>query len=94
MVLPISYTKGLEFDAVLIWNPSKEDYPEDNAHARLLYVAQPELCMNSALLYHDSLTELVSPIAAPSLTMPSDSEQGTLLPSRKPGSATEGITKG
>lgn len=84
MVLPISYTKGLEFDAVLIWNPSKEDYPEDNAHARLLYVAATRALHELCLLYHDSLTELVSPIAAPSLTMPSDSEQGTLLPSRKP----------
>ena len=27
MVLPVVYTKGLEFDAVLIFDPDKEEYP-------------------------------------------------------------------
>lgn len=39
MVLPVEYTKGLEFDAVLILNPTKEAYPIDDGHAKLLYVA-------------------------------------------------------
>ena len=30
MVLPVEYTKGLEFDAVLILNPTREDYPADD----------------------------------------------------------------
>ena len=30
MVLPLKYTKGLEFDAVLIFNASEEDYPVDD----------------------------------------------------------------
>lgn len=39
MVLPVEYTKGLEFDAVLILNPTQEAYPIDDGHAKLLYVA-------------------------------------------------------
>lgn len=39
MVLPVEYTKGLEFDAVLILNPTEEAYPADDGHAKLLYVA-------------------------------------------------------
>ena len=49
MVLPVEYTKGLEFDAVLILNPTKEAYPVDDGHAKLLYVAATralhELCV-------------------------------------------------
>ncbi len=39
MVLPIRLTKGLEFDAVLLWNPSVQAYGENEAEAKLLYVA-------------------------------------------------------
>ena len=39
MVLPVSYTKGLEFDAVLLFDPSEKKYPSDNGHVKLLYVA-------------------------------------------------------
>lgn len=39
MVLPVSYTKGLEFDAVLLFEPVRAEYPEDDGHAKLLYVA-------------------------------------------------------
>lgn len=39
MILPIQLTKGLEFDAVILWNPSKESYGENEAEAKLLYVA-------------------------------------------------------
>ena len=28
MVLPVAYTKGLEFDAVLLLDPTEEKYPE------------------------------------------------------------------
>lgn len=49
MVLPVEYTKGLEFDAVLILNPTREEYPADDGHAKLLYVAATralhELCV-------------------------------------------------
>lgn len=39
MVLPIHRTKGLEFDAVLLWNADQTAYPLADAPARLLYVA-------------------------------------------------------
>ena len=49
MVLPVEYTKGLEFDAVLILDPTREDYPVEDGHAKLLYVAATralhELCV-------------------------------------------------
>lgn len=39
MVLPVAMTKGLEFDTVFLWNPTKEQYPSDDANVKLLYVA-------------------------------------------------------
>lgn len=39
MVLPVAMTKGLEFDTVFLWNPTKEQYPCDDANVKLLYVA-------------------------------------------------------
>lgn len=39
MVLPVAYTKGLEFDAVLLFDPSERKYPSDDGNVKLLYVA-------------------------------------------------------
>lgn len=39
MVLPVALTKGLEFDTVLLWNPTEKQYPEGDANVKLLYVA-------------------------------------------------------
>ena len=39
MVLPVAYTKGLEFDAVLLLDPTEEKYPENDGQVKLLYVA-------------------------------------------------------
>lgn len=39
MVLPVEYTKGLEFDAVLIYHPSADSYPATDQYVKLLYVA-------------------------------------------------------
>ena len=39
MVLPISLTKGLEFDAVVLWKPDEEHYGCNPRDAKLLYVA-------------------------------------------------------
>ena len=38
-VLPIEYSKGLEFDAVIIYDASDKAYPKEDAYAKLLYVA-------------------------------------------------------
>ena len=35
MVLPVEYTKGLEFDAVLLYDPSKEKYPWEDGYEPL-----------------------------------------------------------
>ena len=39
MVLPVSLTKGLEFDAVLLWNADEAHYGNNKKEAKLLYVA-------------------------------------------------------
>lgn len=60
MVLPVEYTKGLEFDAVLLWNPSNEAYPVDDGHVKLLYVAATRALHELAVLHTDILTELIA----------------------------------
>lgn len=60
MVLPVEYTKGLEFDAVLIWNPTREDYPVDSGHARLLYVAATRALHELHVLHSGNLTGLIA----------------------------------
>lgn len=60
LVLPVEYTKGLEFDAVLIWNPTRADYPVDDGHARLLYVAATRALHELCVLYKEDLTGLIA----------------------------------
>ena len=59
MVLPVEYTKGLEFDAVLIMDPSREDYPVDDGHAKLLYVAATRALHELCVLHTGNLTGLI-----------------------------------
>lgn len=60
MVLPVEYTKGLEFDAVLILNPSREKYPVDDGHAKLLYVAATRALHELCVLHTGNLTGLIA----------------------------------
>lgn len=60
MVLPVEYTKGLEFDAVLIMNPTREDYPVDDGHAKLLYVAATRALHELCVLHTGDLTGLIA----------------------------------
>lgn len=60
MILPVAYTKGLEFDAVLLFDPSREKYPSDDVHVKLLYVAATRALHELAVLYKDILTELIA----------------------------------
>lgn len=60
MVLPVEYTKGLEFDAVLILNPTRETYPVDDGHAKLLYVAATRALHELCVLYSGDLTGLIA----------------------------------
>lgn len=64
LVLPVEYTKGLEFDAVLILNPTREDYPVDDGHARLLYVAATRALHELCVLHGRNLTGLLTEPAA------------------------------
>ncbi len=60
MVLPVEYTKGLEFDAVLILEPTREDYPVDDGHAKLLYVAATRALHELCVLHTGDLTGLIA----------------------------------
>ena len=60
MVLPVEYTKGLEFDAVLIMDPTREEYPVDDGHAKLLYVAATRALHELCVLHRGNLTGLIA----------------------------------
>lgn len=60
MVLPVEYTKGLEFDAVLILDPVRVEYPVDDGHAKLLYVAATRALHELCVLHTGSLTGLIA----------------------------------
>ena len=60
MVLPVEYTKGLEFDAVMIMDPTREDYPVDDGHAKLLYVAATRALHELCVMHRGNLTGLIA----------------------------------
>lgn len=60
MVLPVEYTKGLEFDAVLILDPTREEYPVDDGHAKLLYVAATRALHELCVMHQGNLTGLIA----------------------------------
>ncbi len=60
MVLPVDYTKGLEFDAVLLLEPTAVKYPKDDGHAKLLYVAATRALHELSVLHTGDVTELIS----------------------------------
>ena len=60
MILPVDYTKGLDFDAVLILDPTRDDYPTDDGHAKLLYVAATRALHELCVLYSGDLTGLIA----------------------------------
>ena len=60
MVLPVEYTKGLEFDAVLIYHPSQEHYPCEDGYVKLLYVAATRALHELAVVHQGDLTPLIA----------------------------------
>lgn len=60
MVLPVDYTKGLEFDAVLILDPTEIEYPVEDGHAKLLYVAAIRALHELCVLHTGKLTGLIT----------------------------------
>lgn len=59
MVLPVEYTKGLEFDAVLLYHPSAESYPASDQYVKLLYVAATRALHELAVVHQGDLTDLI-----------------------------------
>ncbi|MCI5856877.1 MAG: AAA family ATPase [Agathobacter sp.] len=60
MVLSVAYTKGLEFDAVLIFDPSEKKYPQDNGHTKMLYVSATRALHELAVFYQGTLSSLIA----------------------------------
>ncbi len=60
MVLPVSYTKGLEFDTVLLFNPTREHYPCEDTYVKLLYVAATRALHQLVVICDDNLTGLIA----------------------------------
>lgn len=61
VVLPSCLAKGLEFDAVLIFNASSAEYTEDELDIKLLYVAMTRP-LHKLYIYHTGeLTPLLKP---------------------------------
>ena len=88
MALPVAYTKGLEFDAVLVLNPTREEYPVDDGHAKLLYVAATRALHELCVLHQGDLTGLI----ADPLPEKTDMAKGRRVPARgrEPGVARRG----
>jgi DNA helicase-2/ATP-dependent DNA helicase PcrA len=59
MVLPIYMTKGLEFDAVILWNPDEESYQVSDEDAKLLYVAITRALHELHIVYQGNLSGLL-----------------------------------
>lgn len=78
LVLPVEYTKGLEFDTVLILDPDREAYPVDDGHAKLLYVAATRALHELCVLHRGNLTGLIAdpvPEAVPGQTGSTEAER-------------------
>lgn len=60
MVLPVSLTKGLEFDCVILWKPDEDHYLDRPKDAKLLYVAITRALHELYLLTDRPLTALLS----------------------------------
>lgn len=58
MVLPIHLTKGLEFDAVILMDPSAQAYKETEGDAKLLYVAVTRALHELHIVYEEALSGL------------------------------------
>ena len=59
MVLPIYLAKGLEFDTVLLWNPTCEQYPKTDGNGKLLYVACTRALHELGILTEGKLSDLL-----------------------------------
>lgn len=79
MVLSLEYTKGLEFDAVLIYNACEEHYPENDGCVKRLYVAATRALHELTVLYSGELTPLIRD------RVPEERRRNAVLTSDQPG---------
>ena len=59
-VLPLALTKGLEFDAVILYNPNEESYADSDCDAKLLYVAVTRALHELNIVYTGELCKLLT----------------------------------
>lgn len=59
MVLSIKYTKGLEFDAVLLFDASEKNYPANDGYVKRLYVAATRALHELVVQYSGTLTPMI-----------------------------------
>lgn len=59
-LLPIEYSKGLEFDAVIVADASEKFYPKEDSYAKLLYVAATRALHELRVFYSGKLTGLIA----------------------------------
>lgn len=76
MVLPVEYTKGLEFDAVLLYHPSADNYPAQDQYVKLLYVAATRALHELTVLHQGNLTDLIGKPVSEEKRMQSLENQG------------------
>lgn len=58
-VVPVYLTKGMEFDAVVLVDVTAENYPDDDLHAKLLYVGCTRALHKLYLVYDGEVSPLV-----------------------------------
>lgn len=78
MVLTVEYTKGLEFDCVVLYDPSVRHYPAEDSCVKLLYVAATRALHELAIVWQGELTPLIAePVdGAKKMTMFTDKGTG------------------
>lgn len=59
-VVPVELSKGLEFDMVVLWKAGAKEYPDDEFHARLLYVGITRAMHRLWLLYEGVMSPLLA----------------------------------
>ncbi len=59
-IIPIEHSKGLEFDAVIIYDASDAAYPKEDGYARLLYVAATRALHELKVFYLNNPTGLIA----------------------------------
>ena len=79
MVLPVEYTKGLEFDAVVLYDPTENAYPSEDRYVKLLYVAATRALHELSVIYTGKLTGLIADPVPEGKEVPADRESSLVV---------------